>query len=422
MTQTVAVIGLGYVGLPLCWAMHRAGHMVIGIDVDDQKIASLQRGESYLKHLDAQVMSELGGSDRFQPTSDMDALQRADAILICVPTPLDEHGEPDLQYVKSTADEVGRQLRTRNRSQTVVLESTTYPGTTREVLEPILRASGVPFRLAFSPERMEPGRIDPPMTSIPKLVGGIDDASTEAACALYGTAFETVVPVASADIAEAAKLLENVYRAVNIALVNEMKTVLAAMNIDIWPVVEAAATKPFGFHAFYPGPGLGGHCIPIDPFYLSWKAKQHGVEAEFIELAGRVNRSMPARVVEVTARALGTLDASSKILILGLAYKPNIDDVRESPSFELIRLFRERGCDVAYSDPHVEATHSMRHYGDLNMTSVDVTATSITQYDAVVVSTAHAAFDWPMIASNARLIIDTRNALQAYPDANVVKA
>ncbi len=448
------MIGLGYVGLPLARAMWGAGHRVIGLDNDPAKVERLGRGECYLRHLGADFVAEMLTSGRFEPTGDPARLAAADAVLICVPTPLDESGQPDLTFVDATVADVAEALRRRGRKQLIVLESTTYPGTTRERLKPILDAVGVPYHLAFSPEREDPGRRDVATTAIPKVVGAVDAASRDAAAALYSTAFERVVPVESADIAEAAKLLENIYRAVNIALVNEMKVVLDRLGIDVWKVIEAASTKPFGFSPFYPGPGLGGHCIPIDPFYLAWRAKQAGIEARFIQLAGDVNQSMPRWVVSRTLAVLsgeGGLTAQSaesaeknepgskpvpssappaisavngpwRILILGLAYKPDIDDVRESPSFELIHLFREAGCEVEYSDPHVPQTHPMRHYGDLGLISVNLTPQSLARYDAVVIATAHRAFDWPLIAQHAKLIIDTRNAMQDYPQARVVKA
>lgn len=462
---TVAIIGLGYVGLPLSRAMWSAGHRVIGLDNDPAKVQRLGRGECYLRHLGADFVAEMLASGRFEPTGDAARLAEADAVLICVPTPLDEADQPDLTYVDATIASVAEALRARGRLQLIVLESTTYPGTTRQRLKPALDAAGVPYRLAFSPEREDPGRRDIATTAIPKVVGAIDRPSLDAAVALYSTAFERVVPVESADIAEAAKLLENIYRAVNIALVNEMKVVLDRLGIDVWKVIEAASTKPFGFSPFYPGPGLGGHCIPIDPFYLAWRAKQAGVAARFIELAGDVNQSMPRWVVSRTLEALAGADGSIaesaeiaekgagrakkrvgrkgdqpkpltssassaisavnrplRILILGLAYKPDIDDVRESPSFELIHLFREAGCAVDYSDPHVPRTHPMRHYGDLGLSSVELTPQSLATYDAVVIATAHKAFDWPLIAQRARLIIDTRNAMKDYPAARVVKA
>jgi UDP-N-acetyl-D-glucosamine dehydrogenase len=352
---------------------------------------------------------------RFDATTDLSRLAEADAILSCVPTPLGTHLEPDLSYVEATADAIARTLRP---GQLAVLESTTFPRTTRETMLPRLAARGLrcgeDFFLAYSPEREDPGRKDFDTRTIPKLVGGIDPASGELATALYRKAIADVIPVSTAEVAEAAKLLENIYRSVNIALANEMKMVLDAMHIDVWEVIAAAATKPFGFQAFYPGPGLGGHCIPIDPYYLTWKAREVGLPTRFIELAGEVNRSMPEYVVRKTALALnsrGKAVKGAKVLVLGLAYKPDVDDVRESPSFELIEKLEELGAAVHYNDPHVPATHAMRRY-DLQMQSVPLSPEMLGGYDAVLVATHHAAYDWQMIADHARLVIDTRNALR----------
>jgi len=421
---TVAVIGLGYVGLPLCGVMLDGGCRVIGVDSDPEKVGMLERGESYLHHLGVDFVRVLRDSTYFRPTTDRGLLAQADAVLICVPTPLDRENRPDLRFIEAAADDVARSLVIRDRLQIVVLESTTYPGTTREILKPALDETGVPYHLAFSPERVDPGRVDPPLVRIPKIVGGIDEESTTAAAAVYGKAFETIVPVGSCEIAESAKLMENIYRAVNIALVNEMKVVLDGMGVDIWEVVSAAATKPFGFSAFYPGPGLGGHCIPIDPFYLAWKAKQIGEEARFIELAGEVNRSMAGYVVDKAIEGVraSTGEEAKRVLVLGLAYKPDVDDLRESPSFEIIKLLQERGVTVDYSDPHVAMTKPMRHYGDLGLKSVELTAANLGSYDAVIISTAHRAFDWEFILEHARLIVDTRNALQGFESPKIIKA
>ncbi len=411
----VGVIGLGYVGLPLLAAFHRAGFHVIGFDVDPAKIAALQRGDNYLKHLGETLVRDMKIAGRFDATADFSRLAEADAVIICVPTPLGGHREPDLSFVQKTADEIARRLRP---GQLVVLESTTYPGTTRQIVLPSLEARGLhcgtDFFLAFSPEREDPGRKDVSTQTIPKLVGGIDEASGKVAVALYQQALRSVIPVASAEIAEAAKLLENIYRAVNIALVNEMKMVLSAMDIDIWQVIAAASSKPFGFQPFYPGPGLGGHCIPIDPFYLTWKAQEVGMPTRFIELAGEINHQMPDYVVQRTALALNERGKSVKgarILILGLAYKPDIDDVRESPSFELIEKLTHLGAAVEYNDPHVPATHPMRHY-NLNMRSQSFSSQSLGTYDCVIIATHHSAYDWQMIADHAKLIIDTRGVMR----------
>lgn len=435
----VGVVGLGYVGLPLAAAMHDAGFRVIGFDVDPKKPQMIARGEAYLKHLGHDLVRRLGASDRFSATTDMSRLGEPDAVIVCVPTPMTSDHTPDLSYVRSTAAAIGASARP---GQLFSLESTTYPGTTRDVFMPdVLGAAasrGVTLRpsadafFAFSPEREDPGNQSFTTRTIPKLVGGVDEASSRLATALYAAAVERVIPVSSAEIAEAAKLLENIFRAVNIALVNEMKLSLGAMGIDVWEVVRAAATKPFGFMPFFPGPGLGGHCIPIDPFYMAWKARQVGAPARFIELAGEVNLRMPAHVISTLERALrahgaargtarggahdpATGDAlrGSRVLVLGLAYKPDIDDVRESPSFELIRLMRERGAHADYSDPHVPATWPGRK-GDLGMRSVELTPQAIASYDALVMSTNHSAFDLALLARHARLIVDTRDAFRPF--------
>lgn len=416
-SAVIGVIGLGYVGLPLLrafWQAGSAGCSVIGFDVDPQKIERLGAGQNYLKHLGDQFVREMARSDRFQVTTDFGRLGQADALLVCVPTPLGKHLEPDLSYVEQTADAIAATLRPQ---QLVVLESTTYPRTTREVMLPRFEKGGMrcgrDFFLAYSPEREDPGRKDQSTQTIPKLVGGIDAESGKIAQRLYQKAVQEVILVSSAEVAESAKLLENIYRAVNIALVNEMKMLLTAMGISIWEVIEAASTKPFGFQAFYPGPGLGGHCIPIDPFYLTWKAREFGLSTRFIELAGRVNHAMPNYVMQRTTEALnrhGKAVHGSRILVLGLAYKPDVDDVRESPSFELIRKLQELGAQVDYNDPHVPATHKMRHH-DLDMSSVELTPQSLGAYDCVLVATSHSAYDWQMISDHAKLVVDTRNAL-----------
>src|SRR3989440_10305661 len=346
-SAVVGVIGLGYVGLPLLHAFNAAGFRVLGFDIDQRKIECLSRGENYLKHLGPSMVRDMLVTNRFGATSDFARLAEPDVVISCVPTPLGTHLEPDLSYVERTADDIAKTLRP---GQLIVLESTTYPRTTREIMLPRFEARGLKcgkdFYLAYSPEREDPGRKDFNTQSIPKLVGGIDPISTEVAVALYRKAVKQVIPVSSAEVAEAAKLLENIYRAVNIALVNEMKMVLSAMGIDVWEVIEAARTKPFGFQAFYPGPGLGGHCIPIDPFYLTWKAREVGLPTRFIELAGEGNRDMPSYVVRRTMLALNERRKAirdSRILVLGLAYKPDVDDVRESPSFEIIEKLEDLG-------------------------------------------------------------------------------
>ena len=385
--------------------------------VDDDAIVAIWLAASRLAHafLGEDFIAEMSQADSFDATADFSRLGEADALLLCVPTPLGKHLEPDLSYVEVTTEAIAKTLR---KGQLVVLESTTYPGTTRQVMQPVLEKTGLKcgedFFLAYSPEREDPGRKNFNTQTIPKLVGGIGEEAGKMALELYSAAVSKAIPVSSAEVAESAKLLENIYRSVNIALVNEMKVVLDAMDIDIWEVVDAAATKPFGFQAFYPGPGLGGHCIPIDPYYLTWKAREVGHTTRFIELAGEVNHSMPDYVVNKTMLALNKNKkavAASKILVLGLAYKPNVDDIRESPSFEIIEKLQELGGDVYYNDPHVPATHKMREY-DLQMESVELTADTLKQYDCVVIATNHEAYDWQMIADNAKLVIDSRGALR----------
>ncbi len=416
-TAVIAAVGLGYVGLPLLRAFWDSGFSVIGFDIDQDKIHQLNRGDNYLQHLGPTLVSDMISSGRFEATADFARLNEPDAILICVPTPLDKQQTPDLSFIQQTGADIARTLRA---GQLIVLVSTTYPGTTAQLLLPLLQRADTPglqcghdFFLAYAPEREDPGRRDQTTRTTPKLVGGVDPTSSTLAHALFSQAVEQVIEVSSAEVAEAAKLLENIYRAVNIAMVNELKTLFTTMDINIWEVIEAASTKPFGFQPFYPGPGLGGHCIPIDPFYLSWKARQMGLDTRFIELAGEINRAMPEYVVQRTAWALNRQTRSikdSKILILGLAYKPDVDDVRESPSFDLIERFQRLGAAVDYHDPHVPSTHKMRHH-DLKMTSIELTAQALADYDCVLIATHHSAYDWQMIADNAKLIIDTRNAL-----------
>ena len=426
-TAVVGVIGLGYVGLPLLQAFHAAGFPVIGFDTDPEKIRLLSRGENYLRHLGADLVSRMRAAGRFDCTGDMARLGEADVVVVCVPTPLDAHLEPDVSFIEKAADDIAATLRV---GQLVVLESSTYPGTTREIMQPRFERRGLrcgsDYFLAFSPEREDPGSKKFNTRTIPKLVGGVDASSGDLACLLYGKVISQVVPVSSAEVAEAAKLLENIYRAVNIALVNELKVVLTAMGIDVWEVIDAAATKPFGFQAFYPGPGLGGHCIPIDPFYLTWKAREYGQATRFVELAGQINRAMPEWVVSRVALALnddGRAVRGSRLLVLGLAYKPDVDDVRESPSFELVERLRALGADVDYNDPHVPRTKKTRRH-DLQMESVALTSESLAGYDAVIVGTNHAAYDWQMITTHARLIVDTRGATRrvAAPKARIVGA
>ncbi|WP_428388314.1 nucleotide sugar dehydrogenase [Mucisphaera sp.] len=424
---TVGVIALGYVGLPLAQLLAQAGHRVVGYDTDPEKIHTIAAGRSPLRHIPGQPIADCLASGRFLPTSNLDDLRNADTIIICVPTPLGAHQEPDLTYVRDASHIAARQLKPGGL---LILESTTYPGTTRDLIGKILsehgRTPGHDTYLAYSPEREDPGRTDHALRSVPKLVGGIDDASTNKAADLYRTAFDNVIPVASAEVAEAAKLLENIYRAVNIALVNEMKIVLSEIGVDIWQVIEAASTKPFGFQPFYPGPGLGGHCIPVDPFYLAWRAKEANLTTRFIELAGEINRDMPRYVVERTVLALndaGIATRNANILILGLAYKPNVDDVRESPSYELIRRYRALAANVTYNDPHLPVAPNANGF-DPKLTSTDLTDEALTQADAVVIACHHDAYDWHQIAQKASLVVDTRGVMrkQVNPAAKIVEA
>ncbi|CAG1009666.1 UDP-N-acetyl-D-glucosamine dehydrogenase [Phycisphaerales bacterium] len=424
---TVGVVGLGYVGLPLIHAMHNAGFTTVGFDIDAEKIRLLKAGKPYLEHLGREMFRDLARSKRFTPTNKVKGLAKCDAIAICVPTPLGKHDEPDLSYVVNSTEMVARVL---HPGMLVSLESTTYPGTTREICKPILERGGLvagrDFFLCFSPEREDPGRKGVETRTIPRLVGGLDPASGRLGHALYSAAVERVMAVSSAEVAESAKLLENIYRAVNIALVNELKPVLADMGIDIWEVIAAAATKPFGFQPFYPGPGLGGHCIPIDPYYLTYKAREYGHVTRFIELAGLVNRRMPEYVVERLSAALNQESKSvkgSRILVVGIAYKPDVDDVRETPAAEVIRLLSERGAQVSYHDPHVPVFPSMRKYR-FGLHSVRLTAAELKASDAVLIITDHAAVDYAAIGRHAPLVVDTRNAMSRVrsPSARVVKA
>jgi UDP-N-acetyl-D-glucosamine dehydrogenase len=415
-TARVGVIGLGYVGLPLVLLFEEAGFPILGFDVDEKKTAALTRGESYIRHIGPQRIADAFLGRRAAATTDFSRLADCDAIIVCVPTPLGAHREPDLQYVRMTADAIAAHLRT---GQLVVLESTTYPGTTREELLTRFERRGLKcgddFFLAFSPEREDPGNERFDTKSIPKVVGGIDAPSLRAAEALYGAVVDRVVPVSSTDVAESSKLLENVFRAVNIALVNELKVVFDRMGINIWEVIEAAKTKPFGFMPFYPGPGLGGHCIPLDPFYLTWKAAEYGTWARFIELAGEINTSMPRYVVDRTVEAVNRAGKSivgATVVVLGLSYKPDIDDDRESPSFEIIEMLQERGAVVAYSDPFIPAARKARKH-DLDLRSVPCTADDLAKYDVVLISTAHSAFKDQSLYDKANVVIDTRNIVES---------
>ncbi len=428
-TATVGVIGLGYVGLPLVELFAAGGFPVLGLDIDRPKISALQAGRSYIGHIPSERIAALNASGRFEATADFGQLGRCDAVLICVPTPLGRYREPDLGAVINTGRAIARELRP---GQLVVLESTTYPGTTRDVLRPELEASGLKagqdFFLAYSPEREDPGNPKFSAATIPKVVGGIDERSAHLAQGLYGAVVPRVVPASSCEVAEACKILENTYRAVNIALVNELKVVFDRMGIDVWEVIDAARTKPFGFQAFYPGPGLGGHCIPIDPFYLTWAARPYGVHTRFIELAGEVNTAMPHHVVDRVAMALndhGRPLKGSGVLVLGAAYKPNVDDCRESPAVELMELLEERGAVISYNDPHVPELPPLRGH-TIRMASTPLTEEALAEADCVLVATDHAAYDWDFIVEHARLVVDTRGAtrrvLRRHGRASIVPA
>jgi len=413
-TAAVGIVGLGYVGLPIVRAFIECGFRTLGFDVDPEKIEKLRSGETYIQHIPSAKIQQWLDEKSFFPTSDMQRLSEADVLLICVPTPLTASRDPDLRFVRSTANSIAATLR---HGQLVVLESTTYPGTTRDVVLPILEKSGLKagqdFFLSYSPEREDPGNPRYTTGDIPKVVGGIDEVSTTLTDALYSKAVVQTVPVSSCEVAEACKIVENIYRAVNIAMVNELKMLLDRLDIDIWEVIEAAKTKPFGFQAFYPGPGLGGHCIPIDPFYLSWVARKNGMSARFIELAGEVNTLMPQYVVSQLADALNEAAKpvkGSKIVILGVAYKRDVDDPRESPSFKLMELLLQRGADLSYNDPHVPVLPSMRKHDLPPMQSVELTAEYLSEMDCVLIVTDHSAYDWDFIVSHSQLVVDTRNA------------
>jgi UDP-N-acetyl-D-glucosamine dehydrogenase len=426
-TARLCIIGLGYVGLPLADTFAGRGYPVIGFDVDPTKVQMLKAGKSYIGHIPSERIAKLVAGQKFDATCDPARLGEADAIIICVPTPLTEYREPDLSYIVKTGETIAKHLR---RGQLVVLESTTYPGTTNQLLRPILEVKGLKagtdFFLAFSPEREDPGNPSFSTSTIPKVVGGVDEGSGRLAVALYKPAVTGVVPVSSAEVAEACKILENTYRAVNIALVNELKVVFDAMGIDVWEVIAAAKTKPFGFQAFYPGPGLGGHCIPIDPFYLTWAARRYGVHTRFIELAGEVNTSMPRYVVQRVGEALNAEGKSikgSRICVLGVAYKKDVDDPRESPAFEIMENLERQGAELSYHDPHIPVLPAMRHH-HIRLNSSPLTEEFVASRDCMLVLTEHRAFDFGWIAQHARLIVDTRNAAAgvAAPKARIVKA
>jgi UDP-N-acetyl-D-glucosamine dehydrogenase len=429
-TATIGVVGLGYVGMPLALAAWASGFRVVGFDVDAEKITKISSGSSYIKHISGDTVASAVKDGRLRATTDFSAVNTVDAVIICVPTPLTEHREPDLSFVKRTAEQIALYLR---KGQLIILESTTWPGTTDEVVRPILERSGLKsgkdFYLAFSPEREDPGNTSFVTQAIPKVVGGDDDTALHLVQALYGAIVDKTIQVSSTRTAEAVKLTENIFRAVNIALVNELKMVYDAMGIDIWEVIEAAKTKPFGYMPFYPGPGLGGHCIPIDPFYLTWKAREYEISTRFIELAGEINTHMPHYVVAKLANELDRRSGrglrGTNILILGVAYKKNVDDIRESPAFKLIELIEARGATTDFYDPHVPVIPKTREHAQLaGRARITWSDEKLRSYDAVLIVTDHEAVDYHGLANAASLIIDTRNACAraGIVAANVVKA
>jgi UDP-N-acetyl-D-glucosamine dehydrogenase len=416
-TARIGIIGLGYVGLPLARAFTSAGFRVLGFDIDTAKVGKLNAGKSFIKQIPDATVAGMRAAG-FEATDRFERLNEPDAILICVPTPLTEAREPDLTYVVNSANAIAARLRP---GQLVVLESTTYPSTTRAVMLPVLQGTGLvagrDFFVAFSPEREDPGNPTHSVSHIPKVVGGLDGASGDVACALYGAIVPKVVRVSTPEVAEACKILENTYRAINIALVNELKVLYDRMGIDVWEVIDAARTKPFGFQAFYPGPGLGGHCIPLDPFYLSWIARHYGMTTRFIELAGEVNTAMPGYVIARVADALndaGKAVRGSKVALLGMAYKKDVDDPRESPSFELLDLLLKKGAHVTYNDPHIPSLPRMRHWPHLEpMQSQALTPEYLASQDCVLIATDHTAYDYAFIVQHGKLVIDTRNATKS---------
>jgi UDP-N-acetyl-D-glucosamine dehydrogenase len=409
----VGVVGLGYVGLPLLIEFINGGFKCIGFDIDGKKVTSLKSKKSYIRHISSDRIAGVVDSGRFDATIDFSRIPEADCIVIAVPTPLDKHQQPDLSYITNTSEAVSKHLR---KGQLVVLESSTWPGTTEEVMKPILEKSGLvcnrDFWVAFSPEREDPNNSNFSTKTIPKVVGANDPYSLDCARALYDAIIVQTVPVSSSQAAEATKLLENIFRSVNIALVNEMKMILDRMGIDVWEVIQAASTKPFGYMPFYPGPGLGGHCIPIDPYYLTWKAREYDIPTRFIELAGEINTNMPYWVVQRMGEALNEQKKSikgSKVLILGAAYKKDVDDVRESPTLKLIEILEDRGAKVDYNDPYIPKMPHVRKY-HFEMKSIPLTPTNIKKYDVVLISTDHTCYDYQKIVTHAKLVVDTRNA------------
>jgi UDP-N-acetyl-D-glucosamine dehydrogenase len=413
----IAIIGLGYVGLPLSLQFARSGVTVLGLDIDPAKVEALNAGRSYIKHIPAEAILDAVKAKTFSASADFSRIKEVESVIICVPTPLNKNREPDISYITETGKSIAPHLQ---KGTLVVLESTTYPGTTDEDLREVLETgsklkAGTDFHLAFSPEREDPGNVQSKVEIIPKVIGGYTPACLERTKALYGRALKTLVPVSSCRAAEATKLLENIFRSVNIALVNELKVVYSAMGIDVWEVVNAAKTKPFGFMPFYPGPGLGGHCIPIDPFYLTWKAREFGQNTRFIELAGEVNTAMPMYVVNRTAEALNANRKpvnGSRVLVVGLAYKPNVDDERESPSYILMELLKSRGAEVAYYDPYVPVIRPTREHAHwTGIRSVSWSRETVQNFDAVIIATNHQAVSYQELADWSPCIVDTRNAM-----------
>ncbi len=429
--MSTAIVGLGYVGLPLALTFCESGVSVLGLDIDPAKTEALLSGKSYIQHIPAERVKAMVDAKRFDASTDFARVREVDSVIICVPTPLNKYREPDLSYVLNTGRSIAPYLQ---RGTLVVLESTTYPGTTEDELREVLEAgsklkAGTDFHLAFSPEREDPGNPNSQVKIIPKVVGGYTATCRDRAVALYGKAIKTLVPVSSCRTAEAVKLTENIFRGVNIALVNELKVVYAAMGIDIWEVIDAAKTKPFGFMPFYPGPGLGGHCIPIDPFYLTWKAREYGQHTRFIELAGEINTGMPHYVIQRTAEALNEQSKAlkgSRVLVVGLAYKADVDDMRESPSYVLMDELKKRGAQVAYYDPHIPVVGMTREHAHwAGVKSVPWTRQELSSYDAVIISTAHKAVNYRELADWSKVIVDTRNAMAAIkplPDGKVWRA
>ncbi len=426
MLIKIGIIGLGYVGLPLVLEFCKAGFQVIGFDIDQEKVDQLNKGQSYISYIDSEEIETLVKKAQFSATNDFRLLRDVKAVIIAVPTPLSDYRDPDLSFVENTAKTISEYLQL---GQLIVMESTTYPGTTEEKILPILAESGLQvgkdFYLTYSPERVDPNNKEHNIVNIPKVIGGITSNCLAEGTALYSKVFKQIVPVASTQIAEASKLLENIYRSVNIAMVNELKLLFDRMDIDLWAVIDASSTKPFGFMPFYPGPGLGGHCIPIDPFYLTWKAREYDFSTKFIELAGEINTSMPFWVTQKVVDALNSQDKSikgAKVLVLGAAYKKDVDDNRESPSVKIIHLLMAKGAIVSYNDPYIPVLKDMRKYPGFEMESVELNENLLKAVDCVLIATDHNHYDYGLIYKHSPLIVDTRNAMKNFKDSKIVKA